>query len=426
MRPSDAYVVGKREYLVRIKGWGFWVATFGLPLFMAAMMAVPALLMTRGHTAHRLALVDTTGELAGPLRERLASAEREGARVVDFDLRVLPPGPDAAAQRARLDRMALAGEIDAWIWLDEEDLGRGRFEYHSESVSSWLTQEVLQGVVSEVVAAWRLRRAGFDTEKIAELTRGVDLRTVKVSEGGSSAEGGFGGVVLAIFLFTILYAVLILYGTQVMQGVLEEKTSRIVEVMTSAVRPLELMLGKLVGICCVGLTQVAIWIATAVLLTAPGVFALRSILPAGLNVPSFTPGLVLHFLALFLIGFFLFATLYAMVGAATNNMQEAQHLASFAIVFLVAPMFFFMQVINDPDGRLAVVTSMIPFFMPLVMMLRIAVKTPPMWQLAVAYTLAIVTTCGLVWVCARVYRVGILMYGKRPTLAELWRWVRYA
>ncbi|HEX5757849.1 MAG TPA: ABC transporter permease [Thermoanaerobaculia bacterium] len=425
MRPSDAYVVGKREYLTRIKGKGFWLATIGLPLFLAVMMVVPALVMTRSRSGQRLAVVDRTGELAAPLAEKLSAAQAGGAGSVDFTLRVLPPEADAAAQRARLDRMVLAGEIDAWIWLAPEDLARGRFEYHAESVSSWLTQAILQRAVSELVSAWRLRRAGFDSALIAKLTAGVDLDTVRISEAGSRAEGGLGGFALAIGLFVTLYSVLILYGTQVMQGVIEEKSSRIVEVVTSAVAPLELMLGKLVGICLVGLTQVAIWMTAAVVLTAPGLLASRA-MPAGVTMPAITPGIVGHFLALFLIGYFLFATFYAMVGAACNSMQEAQQLASFAILFLVAPMFFFMQVINDPDGRLAVVTSLIPFFTPLVMMLRIAIKMPPLWQLALGYALALLTTFGMVWLCARIYRVGILMYGKRPTLAELWRWARYA
>ncbi len=427
MRLSEAFVVGKREYMTRIKGWGFWVATAGLPLFLAAMMVLPSLLLMRSSSAQRLAIVDTIGELAPALVERLAREQRDqGGAMVEFAVRVLPPERDAAAQRARLDRMVLGEEIDAWVWLARDDLERGRVEYHAESVSSWITQELLERALSEQVSAWRLRQAGYDSKVIGDLTRGVDLDTVRVSAAGSRAEAGMGGFFLAFGLFMMLYVVLILYGTQVMQGVLEEKSSRIIEVVTSAVRPLELMAGKLGGIGLVGLTQVGIWIAAAAVLTAPGLLASRAMLPAGMELPTVGAGIMFHFLALFLIGYFLFASLYAMVGAACNDMREAQQLASFAIIFLVAPMLFFMQVINDPDGRLAVVTSLIPFFTPLVMMLRIALKTPPLWQIALGYTLSLVTIAGLVWLCARVYRVGILMYGKRPTLQELWRWVRYA
>jgi ABC-2 type transport system permease protein len=427
MRLADAYVVGKREYLTRLRGWGFWVATIGLPLFMAAVMVLPSLMLMRSRSAHRLAIVDTTGEIAPALAEKLARAQRnnEGG-IVQFAVRVLPPERGAAAQRTRLDRMVLGEEIDAWVWLDRDALERGRVEYHAESVSSWITQSLLERALSDAVNAWRLRQAGYDSKVISELTRGVDLDTQRVSEEGSRAEAGVGGFALAMGLFFMLYMTLIIYGTQVMQGVLEEKSSRIVEVVTSAVRPLELMAGKLGGIGLVGLTQVAIWMAAGAVLTAPGLLASAASLPEGVHLPTLTFGIVLHFFALFLIGYFLFASLYAMVGAACNDMREAQQLASFAIIFLIAPMFFFMQVINDPDGRLAVVTSLIPFFTPLVMMLRIALKTPPLWQLALGYALSLATIAGLVWVCARVYRVGILMYGKRPTLQELWRWVRYA
>ncbi len=428
MRAGDAFVVGKREYLTRVKGWGFWVATAGLPLFMAAILILPSLLLMRSRSAHRLAVVDTTGELAPALSERLAEAQGGGGDegVVEFSVRVLPPDRDTAAQRARLDRMVLDEEIDAWVWLKRPDLERGRVEYHAESVSSWLTQSVLERALSEEIDAWRLARAGFDSRVIRELTRGVDLETVRVSEAGSRAEAGMGGFFLAMGLFFMLYTMLIVYGTQVMQGVLEEKSSRIVEVVTSAVSPLSLMAGKLGGIGLVGLTQMAIWMAAAAVLTAPGLLAGAAMLPEGMEVPAVGAGVLFHFLALFLIGYFLFACLYAMVGAACNDMREAQQFASFAILFLVAPMLFFMQVINDPDGTLAVVTSLIPFFTPLVMMLRLALKTPPAWQVALGYGLSLATIALLVWVCARVYRVGILMYGKRPTLQELWRWIRYA
>ncbi|MCZ7652699.1 MAG: ABC transporter permease [Thermoanaerobaculia bacterium] len=134
----------------------------------------------------------------------------------------------------------------------------------------------------------------------------------------------------------------------------------------------------------------------------------------------------MHFLLLFLLGYFFFATLYAAIGAASNNLQEAQQFAGVVVIFLVAPVLLMMPVINDPDSVLAVVVSLIPPFTPLLMMLRIAVKMPPAWQIALGYLLSGGFTLLLVWLCARIYRVGILMHGKKPSLAELWRWLRYA
>ncbi|MFQ5349971.1 MAG: ABC transporter permease, partial [Thermoanaerobaculia bacterium] len=213
---------------------------------------------------------------------------------------------------------------------------------------------------------------------------------------------------------------------QVMNGVIEEKSSRIVEVVVSTVRPFELMMGKLVGICCAALTQLAVWLGTMVAFTLPGVVSAMAWIPEEFDVPSIGAGLIVHFVLLFLLGFFVFSTVYAALGSAFNNVQEAQQWAGFIVIFLVAPVLFFWMVINDPDSTVSVVVSLIPMFTPLLMMLRIAIKTPPLWQVALGYLLTTAFTFFMIWLSARVYRTGILMYGKKPTLKELWRWVRYA
>jgi ABC-2 type transport system permease protein len=183
------------------------------------------------------------------------------------------------------------------------------------------------------------------------------------------------------------------------------------------------MAGKLIGICLAALTQLAIWMVTALVITAPGLLAGLASLPEGVNL---TPAIVFHFFALFLLGFVLYASFYALVGAAFNNSQEAQQMASIAMIFTVLPWMVFMPVLNDPDSTLAVVTSLVPVLTPMIMMLRIAVKTPPVWQIALGYALLFAFDVFMVWLCARVYRIGILMYGKKPTIKEIWRWTRYA
>ena len=233
------------------------------------------------------------------------------------------------------------------------------------------------------------------------------------------------GFFLAYFLFFLLYMVVAIYGQQVLNGVLEEKTSRVVEVIVAAVRPFDLMLGKLGGIGLVGLTQLTIWLASMAALTAPGVIGAMAWMPGG-TLPQVSLAVFAHFLVLFLLGYFFFATLYAAIGAATNNIQEAQQFAGVVVIFLIAPVLLMLPVINDPDSALAVVLSLVPPFTPLLMMLRIAVKMPPAWQIALGYLLTFSFNLFLVWICARVYRVGILMYGKKPTFQELWRWIRYS
>ena len=422
----DIGIIARREYRARIRSKGFWISTIALPLLMAAWLVVPSLILSKTRSSQRLAVVDMTGNIAAPLVERLDEWAVTTAKQVSFDIEIVAIESDAEALRRRLDARVLDGDIQAWVWIDDTGLNDNTVEYHAESLTNFITQQTLERALSSVIQRERLQTGGYDVERIGELIRSVDLETVRVSAEGSKADAGIGGFALAIFLFMVLYMTTLLYGNQVMLGVLEEKNSRIVEILIATVRPLELMLGKLIGIGLIGLTQLSIWVATALLLTAPALVGLATALPENVEIPTLSVALIAHFLALFILGYFLYATFYAMVGSAFNNPQEAQQLASLAVVFVVLPWLFFMPILNDPDSTLAVVTSLIPMFTPTLMMLRIAVKMPPAWQLLLGYVLTFASCLAMTWLCARIYRVGILMYGKKPTLKEVWRWIRYA
>jgi ABC-2 type transport system permease protein len=426
MRPGNFRTIAKREYLARLRSKGFWISTIALPIVMAAWAVLPSLMVAKARTSQKLAVVDRTHQVAELLQTALDDLARRTADQVSFDLEVVEPRVDTESQRADLDQRVLDEEIAAWVWIDPEMLAENRVEYHAESVSNFITQQALTGALSVAVQQVRLVESGYDPEIVAELSSTIDLDTVRISEEGSRAEGGLGGFALAFAVFMVLYMTTLIYGQQVMLGVLEEKSSRVVEVLLSTVDPIDLMAGKIAGIGLAGLTQITIWIATAAVLTAPGVVAIMAFLPAGTELPTLSPILVLHFFLLFILGYFFYATFYAMIGSAFNNPQEAQQMASLAVIFVVLPWIFFLPILNDPDSTLAVVTSLIPIFTPFLMVLRIAVKMPPTWQILLGYFLTTAMCVGMIWLCARVYRVGILMYGKKPSLRELWRWVRYA
>ena len=425
MQLDKIVVIGRREYLSRIRTKGFWLSTIALPIFMGGVGLVPALLLTKTAVEQHLVVVDAVGGLGELLAEEMEERADRAIKLASFTTDVETGQVDALSQRARLDARILAGEIDAWVWIDAEGLENDTVEYHAESVSNFVTQSLLESSLSSVIRGYRLRQAGYDAEEIGELVKSVSLTTIRVTEEGSREEQAATGIALAYILFFLLYMVLILYGQQVMNGVLEEKGSRIVEVIIASTRPFDLMMGKIAGICLVALTQLTIWIATIVVLTLPGVVSGIAWLPKD-SLPTFSATLLIHFFLHFLIGFFLFSTFYATVGAAFNNLQEAQQFASTLAVLFVAPALLFWMILNDPDSTVSVVTSLIPVFTPLLMLLRIAVKEPPLWQILLGYALTTTFTILMVSLCARIYRVGILMYGKKPTLAELWRWIRYA
>jgi ABC-2 type transport system permease protein len=425
MRPRNVWVVMRREYLSRVRTRAFWLATLVFPVLILAVFALPMVFLTRTLGSQRLAIVDETGRVAPRLAARFEGQRQLASEIARFELVVVPPEADPEAQRRELDRRVLVGDIQAWLHIRSSDLAEDRVEYRSSNVSNVLTQTLLANEIGSVVRRLRLEEAGYDPVRVGDLSRGVELATVRISAGGSRAERGQARFMLAYALCFLLYTILAIYGAQVMNGVLEEKSSRVVELVVSAIRPFELMLGKLLGIGGVGLTQLSIWIGAILLFTAPaGLAALGATGPRAL--PILEPALALHFFAFFLVGYFVYASVYAAIGSAFNSIQEAQQFAFVAVLILIASVAFFIPVMDDPDSTLAVTASLIPIFSPLIMLLRIAVTSPPLWQIALSYALALLFTLLMVWACARIYRVGILMHGRKPSLREIWRWLRYA
>lgn len=439
MRLDNMVAVAKREYLQRVKSKGFWLGTLLVPVFVGAITVLPSLLMSTTQARQTLVVVDETGKVAAPFAARVNTRKEEepedetpearkarDERAAKFEARVEPPATDRKAQQAELNRRVREKEIDAWVWVPAGVFEDQPIEYHARSVSNVFTQGALKDDLTWVVRRERLQRAGIDPERVDELTRPVKLDGQKVSEKGSQAESGVGGMFFGIGLFMILYFAMLIWGQQVMTGVLEEKGSRVIEVIISSVTAFELMMGKLVGICLVGLTQLGIWLGTVAVLTAPGVLVSLALLPPDVKLPTLTVGMLIHFVLLFILGFFAFATIYATIGASFNNLQEAQQAASVAVIFVVIPAMVMWPVINDPNSRLATILSLIPLFTPLLMPLRIAIEMPPAWQILLAYALTIGFVVGMVWFCSKIYRIGILMYGKKPTFSEIWKWTRYA
>jgi ABC-2 type transport system permease protein len=219
----------------------------------------------------------------------------------------------------------------------------------------------------------------------------------------------------------VLYMTVLLYGINVMRSILEEKTSRIMEVMLSTASSKEMMAGKILGVGAVGLTQVAIWAATAGILSAGTLVATASLLKGVVSVK-----LLVFFAIYFLLGYVLYSTLCAAVGSMVNSEQEAQQLQFVIMMPMILSIVVIMQVFQHPNSQIAFWGSIFPFTAPLVMFTRIAMQQPPWWQIALSIGLMLATIYGMILLCGRIYRVGILMYGKKPTLPEIMKWIKYA
>lgn len=422
------FAVIRREYLERVRTKAFWIGTALIPIFFFAYIGIQIATSKRAVGERRVVVVDVSGRLYEPLvadlrqREEKGRQDAEGGRGVHWVIERRDVAGDLAATKEALRREVLDKKIDGYLVLDPALIEKDRIEYYSTSVSEFVALTQLERAVNHVLLKERISNRGLPPGLANELERRAELKPFKVTKTGATEEKGAAFFTVLIFMI-ILYTTFILYGMQNMKGVIEEKTNRIVEVIIASVRPTELMLGKIIGIGLVGLTQYLIWALVAMNLSLP---AMASMLSTGENaLPRIPTSMIVYFVLFFLFGYFLYASLYTAIGAPFNTDQEAQQLAMIPMMFIVSVWAFFPALLNNPNGRVAVFTSLFPFTSPLAMFLRTAMTQPPGWQIALSIVILVLTTVAIAWLAGRIYRVGILMYGKKPTIPEILRWVRY-
>lgn len=411
---QDVRAVIRREYLQRVRTKAFVISTVALPLFIAAALLVPLYLERRNDgRERRIAIVDETGVLYERVRGELAAGGWTVERVAS-DVETI----EALQVRVR------DGELGGFLVLDLETPTTGAATLYARERPSALERVTLRTTVSRAALQAGLERAGVDA---AALLEGGDLAVELLVEPGADAQGvGFAVSYIGAF---VLYLGILMYAVAVMRATLEEKTSRIVEVIVASMEPWHLMLGKILGVGAVGLTQMSIWIASAALLASaalPAMVSLQPDAPGPAELMAALPGAgtVALFVGFFLFGFFMYAGLYACVGAICDTDQEAQQAQAPIVVLVVAPVLLLAPVIGNPGGSMATSLSLVPLFTPILMWARVAGDAAPGWQVALSFVLMGLAVLAIAWVAGRIYRVGILMTGKRATLAEIWRWVR--
>ncbi len=424
LRLSKVRTVMRREYTSRVRTKAFWISTLLVPVAIVAFTVLPSVVMKRQGGTFSIALLTSDGDLAGEIQAELARRVESAPGVGALNIRVewIQPRDDADRQREELKQRVLHKELTGVLVLPQEVLTSGRVEYLSTNVTAFRLIGRLDNAVERVVLRARLRTAGISEERLADVTRGVKLDPVRLTSSGSEAREALGGSFAMSYVLTFLiYLTVMIYGFYVMRGVLEEKSSRIVEVIVANLSPTELMAGKIFGVGAVGLTQYLIWAVLAMNLAAPGLLGLGLVENGG---DLLSPKLLVFFVLFFVFGYFLFATVYAAIGAAFNSEEEAQQMQTVISMFLGIPFVLMFVILNDPDAPISVILSLLPFFSPMLFFLRMTVAFPPTWQIILCFALMSMTLLAMVRVSAAIYRVGILMYGKKPTFKEIARWVR--
>jgi len=422
------FAVIRREYIERVRTKGFWIGTALIPIFFLLYIGIQIVTSRKAGGERRLAIVDVSGRMYEPLAAELKAREEKARQEASRDqgvrwvLERRPVSGDLAATKEVLRKELLGKKIDAYLVLDPADIEKDRLEYYSTTVSEFVAMTQLERAVNHVILKERISKRGLPGDLASELERRADLKPFKVTERGTAEEKG-AGIFTAIIFMVILYSTFLMYGMQNMKGVIDEKTNRIVEVIIASVRPTELMLGKIVGIGLVGLTQYLIWALIAANLSLPAIGGL--FLARGMEAPAIPITTIVYFVLFFICGYFLYASIYTAIGAPFNTDQEAQQLAMVPMMFIISVWAFFPALMNNSNGSVAVFASLFPFTAPLAMFMRTAMGQPPGWQIALSVAILLASTVGIAWLAGRIYRVGILMYGKKPTIPEIFRWVRY-
>jgi len=413
---QKVWAVVRREYLQRVRSKWFIFTTLGMPVLTVAMIFGPSYFEARGEQLeHTIALVDQTGVLAGALIPRLEAG--------DYDVQRVPWGEGVVA---RLTQDTSDDELGGFIVLGPETLEVGRARMFVRTAPSAVRRASLEQAV--VQSALEIRLAANDVD-VDALTSGGSL-TVDLlrPEGRGPDDPEFLAAYIGAF---VLYMIILVYGIAVMRSTLEEKTTHIVEIVLASLEAWHLMLGKILGVGAVALTQVFVWITAALVFVFSGLPALASARPGMMDleaIRSMLPGadVLLLFVGFFVFGFFMFASLYAAVGATCNTEQDTQVAQQPVILFIVIPVLFLLPTIDNPGKPLFMWISRFPLFSPVLMYARAAVGAAAWWEIALSFVLMAATIVAIAWVAGRIYKVGILMAGKRATLPELVRWVREA
>jgi ABC-2 type transport system permease protein len=429
MNWRKTFAIVRREYVERVRTKSFWVATLIIPFFFLAYIGIQISASRKTGGERQLVVVDLTGRLYQPLVQELGNAEADekrnpaGVKGPHWILTEHPVEGGLEQTKEALRHEVLNKKINGYLILDPAKLDKEEVEYYSTTVSDFISQNQLERSLNKVRVREKVRMLGLSAGVANDLEKRIDLKPFKVTERGAAEEKG-AGIIAAIIFMVLMYTTFFIYGAQVMRGVIEEKTNRIVEIMIASVQPTELMVGKILGIGLVGLTQYLAWSLVAMNLSLPGIAA---ILASGdMGVPKVPFSMLGYFILFFILGYFVYASLYTAIAAPFNTDQEAQQLMMIPIILILGGFMVYPAVMNNPNGGVAIFSSLFPFTASLVMFLRTAVSEPPAWQILLSIALLVLTAAGMAWLAGRIYRVGILMYGKKPTIPEIIRWARYS
>ena len=410
-------LIARREYFEQVRGRAFRLSTIGLPVLFAVIIGVGYVASLGLGANKHLVILANNASLADAIRTQIVS-DKDGTPNVDI---VAPASPDS---RAQLIQQVQSKAIDGFLTVETQPGALPKATYTAQSSGDFVTNDRLSKALNDGMLNERLTGSGMKPSDADALVKGISIETYQVKKDGSvvrsNAQASFWkGYVMAL----LLSMTTMIYGLNVARSIIQEKTSRIFEVMLATVKPSDMLAGKLIGVGAVGLTQIAIWlVAGAALMVTPFAAAILT----GQYAVHFSWAEGILFPVYFLLGYLLYSSLFAGLAATCETEQELQMYMPLAAAPTWLSFALIILIINDSNSIWSILASLFPPTAPIIMFLRMASETPPVWQFAVSIGLMILSIWATLWFSSRLYRVGILMYGKRATLPELIRWLRYS
>lgn len=437
---KNTLLIIKREYLIQVKKKSFILLTLLAPLMILGFGALIALMFKANETTTTVHVIDQSGIIASELKSS------NSIKYVNVD---------ASTKEQMQILLKEDNGIDGLLILPTlKDKNFVEFEKNTELLINkkigFETKSEIEGDLKEILRKEKIEALGVDPEKLQDLEAPFTLKTLNIisdkEEDSSLAFGVKYGLSMVLMYAVLMF--IIIYGVRVMRSVLEEKNNRVVEIILSSVKPFELMLGKIIGVTLVALTQFLVWITMSVLgamLLSSGSALLSSnpalaaqstgAMPQGSDVmglfsevsdvllASNAPLIIATFIFFFLFGYIFYSAMYAAIGSAVDNETETQQFTLFAILPLMVGAYGSITVMNNPEGPLAFWLSMVPFTSPVVMVARIPFGVP-IWQILVSLAVLILSAWAMVFIAGKIYKVGVLMYGNKASLQEIWKWIR--
>ena len=411
----EMWVIAKRELLERVRTKWFVAMTILGPILMLALIVIPAVLAGRGSSGAKVEIVDATGKLGEPLAAVLAADDEH------WHATVVPSTTTDVELLARVK----AQQINGFIRIPADGLDQGEIVYRGDNATNQIVGITLQRDIYTVILQQRGADAGLSAAQLEHLVKPPRIRPLHTT-GEGEGTSGLGTFMLGYIVAFLLYMVITLYGINVMRSVVTEKSNRVVELMVAAVKPRAMMAGKILGVGGAGLAQISLWLLVGGIALAYHEALLDAVGVKGTGaLPSLALDQILVIAAFFVLGYLFYSTMYAAVGATVSSEQDSQQAQLPITMFLIIGMVSMTAITGDPRGSTSAAMTLVPMWSPMLMPLRYLLGGATGTEVGLSLAILVVSSLVVARAAAKIYRVGILMYGKRPSLRELVRWLRY-